>query len=466
MEGLQMKRPRQKKFCFGQFEADIESGELFQSGKKVHLQAKPFSLLATLLEYHGEVVTRESLSSQLWPDTFVQADQGLNAAVRKVRRALRDDAENPKYIETLGSRGYRFIHPVTGDEDQRSSTSNWNPANARAVRNEGPAPSAITDVRNEQTPEDYLCGRYFLELQTRDSLKNALEYFQASTASYPQFALGYCGLADAYLSEGMSELLLPRKAWELAREPAIRALELNLNLADAYLPLAMTQLCMEHDWAAAKESLDRALSLNPDLCYVYFWYSFFLGAQGDTSVSLEMAERAKRLSPLSLPMNSALSFAAFFAGDFDRAVTTANHILKLDDRFPFAHEALGMVAEAKGNWDDAVRHYEAAAGLSGRWPTILGYLGYSYARTGNVTAARSLLRELEQNPMYTPSFELAVIHLGLGDPEASLRYLDLAYEDRSSRVLLLKEDRRFKSLERNTGFKELVSRIFISSARP
>jgi DNA-binding winged helix-turn-helix (wHTH) protein len=461
-----MERPRQKKFCFGQFEADIESGELFQSGKKVHLQAKPFSLLATLLEHHGEIVTRESLSSQLWPDTFVQADQGLNAAVRKVRRVLRDDAENPKYIETLGSRGYRFIHPVTGEKSQEPVTSDWSQSKTRAGRDELSPSSTITVLRNGQTPEDYLCGRYFLNLQTKGSLKKALQYFQASTVRDPQFALGYCGLADAHLSEGMSELLLPRKAWELARIAATNALELDANLADAYLPLAMTQLCMEHDWSAAKASLDRALSINPDMCYAYFWYSFFLGVQGENSASLEMAERAKRLNPLSLPMNTALSFAAFFAGDFDRAVTMANHILELDDRFPFAHEALGLVSEAKGDWDDAIRHYEAAANLSGRWPTILGYLGYAHARTGNTTAARCLLNELEQNSSYTPSFELAVIHLGLGEAEASLRYLDMSYKERSPRVLLLKGDRRFRSLESDPVFTELISKIFLNSARP
>ncbi len=460
-----MERPRQKKFCFGQFEADTESGELFQSGKKVHLQAKPFSLLATLLEHHGEIVTRESLSSQLWPDTFVQADQGLNAAVRKVRRVLGDDAENPKYIETLGSRGYRFIHPLAGEKSREAATLDWNQSKTRAGRDELLPSSTITALRNGQTPEDYLCGRYFLNLQTKGSLKKALEYFQASTVRDPQFALGYCGLADAYLSEGMSELLLPRKAWELARTAATNALGLDGNLADAYLPLAMTQLCLEHDWAAAKKSLDRALSLDPDLCYVYFWYSFLLGAQGDSSASLDMAERAKRLNPLSLPMNTALSFAAFFAGDFDRAVTTANHILELDDRFPFAHEALGLVSEAKGNWHDAVRHYEAAADLSGRWPTILGYLGYAYARIGNATAARCLLSELEQNPSYTPSFELAVIHLGLGDAETSLLDLNNAYNERSPRVLLLKGDRRFKPLGSSVVFMDLISKIFVDSAR-
>ena len=460
-----MERPRQKKFCFGPFEADIESGELFQRGKKVHLQAKPFSLLATLLEHHGEIVTRESLSSQLWPDTFVQADQGLNAAVRKVRRVLCDDAENPKYIETLGSRGYRFIHSVTGEKSQEPATSDWNQTNAKAAHVETSTFSTTTASRNDETPEDYLCGRYFLELQTKESLKKALEYFQASTIRDSQFALGHCGLADAHLSEGMSELLLPRKAWELAREAAIRALELDANLADAYLPLAMTQLCMEHDWEAAKASLDRAISINPDLCYVYFWYSFFLGVQGENSVSLEMAERAKRLNPLSLPMNTALSFAAFFAGDFDRAAATANHILELDDRFPFAHEALGLVTEAKGNWEEAIRHYEAAADLSGRWPTVLGYLGYAYACIGNATAARCLLSELEQNSSYTPSFELAVINLGLGDTETCLRNLEKAYEERSPRVLLLKEDRRFRALESNPAFMELISKIFVNSAR-
>ncbi len=98
---------------FGAFELDIRSGELLRQGTKVNLQDQPFQVLMLLLERPGEVVTREELSKRLWPeDIFVDFDRGLNKAVNKLRVALRDDAEKPRYIETLPQRGYRFIAPV------------------------------------------------------------------------------------------------------------------------------------------------------------------------------------------------------------------------------------------------------------------------------------------------------------------------------------------------------------------
>jgi DNA-binding winged helix-turn-helix (wHTH) protein/Tol biopolymer transport system component len=98
---------------FGTFEADLRSGELRREGLKVKIQELPFQVLVLLLERPGEVVTREDLRSRLWPaDTFVDFEQGLNRAINKVREALDDSADNPRFVETLTRRGYRFIGPV------------------------------------------------------------------------------------------------------------------------------------------------------------------------------------------------------------------------------------------------------------------------------------------------------------------------------------------------------------------
>jgi TolB-like protein/Tfp pilus assembly protein PilF len=98
---------------FGAFEVDTRSGELRRQGSRVNLQEQPFQALVLLLERPGEVVTREELSKRLWPDdTFVDFERGLNKAINKLRAALRDDAERPRFIETLPQHGYRFIAPV------------------------------------------------------------------------------------------------------------------------------------------------------------------------------------------------------------------------------------------------------------------------------------------------------------------------------------------------------------------
>src|SRR3984885_9244052 len=98
---------------FGVFEADLRTGELTKLGKRVRLQEQPFQLLAMLLEKPGVLVTREELHLKLWPETTVDFDHGLNKAISKIREALGDSAENPRFIETVARRGYRFLADVT-----------------------------------------------------------------------------------------------------------------------------------------------------------------------------------------------------------------------------------------------------------------------------------------------------------------------------------------------------------------
>jgi DNA-binding winged helix-turn-helix (wHTH) protein len=98
---------------FGLFEVDLVSGELRKDGSRIRLQEQPFRVLAMLLDRPGEMVTREEMRSQLWPrDTFVDFDHGLNTAVNKLREALGDAAANPRFVQTVARRGYRFIAPV------------------------------------------------------------------------------------------------------------------------------------------------------------------------------------------------------------------------------------------------------------------------------------------------------------------------------------------------------------------
>jgi TolB-like protein/DNA-binding winged helix-turn-helix (wHTH) protein/Flp pilus assembly protein TadD len=108
---MQTRDPAQR-LRFGVFEADVRTGELTKRGKRLRLQEQPFQLLAILLEKPGELVTREELSNRLWPQTIVDFDHGLNKAIAKIREALGDSSENPRFIETVARRGYRFLADV------------------------------------------------------------------------------------------------------------------------------------------------------------------------------------------------------------------------------------------------------------------------------------------------------------------------------------------------------------------
>jgi DNA-binding winged helix-turn-helix (wHTH) protein len=100
---------------FGVYEVDLRAGELRRSGVKIKLQEQPFQILSLLLERPGDVVTREEIQKKLWPaDTFVDFEHSLNAAVKRLREALGDSADNPRFVDTLHRWGYRFIYPVEG----------------------------------------------------------------------------------------------------------------------------------------------------------------------------------------------------------------------------------------------------------------------------------------------------------------------------------------------------------------
>ena len=102
-----------RRYRFGAFEADAATGELRRQGVRVRIHAQPFQVLMLLLERQGEVVTREEISRELWPDgTFVDYEHGVNSAVNRVREALGDKAASPRFVETLARRGYRFVAPV------------------------------------------------------------------------------------------------------------------------------------------------------------------------------------------------------------------------------------------------------------------------------------------------------------------------------------------------------------------
>jgi TolB-like protein/DNA-binding winged helix-turn-helix (wHTH) protein/Flp pilus assembly protein TadD len=118
---MQAKDPTER-LRFGVFEADVRTGELTKHGKRLRLQEQPFRLLAMLLERPGELVTREELSGRLWPQTIVDFDHGLNKAIGKIRGALGDSSENPRFIETVARRGYRFLADVAVVRDGQPDT--------------------------------------------------------------------------------------------------------------------------------------------------------------------------------------------------------------------------------------------------------------------------------------------------------------------------------------------------------
>jgi TolB-like protein/DNA-binding winged helix-turn-helix (wHTH) protein len=146
---------------FGVFEADLRAGELTKLGKRIRLQEQPFQLLAMLLEKPGVLVTREELHLKLWPETTVDFDHGLNKAISKIREALGDSAENPRFIETVARRGYRFLADVTVVGEEQASPE-------------------IIDLTPQQTPQQIPEPPDVRDVATSDAItpsRRSMRYF-------------------------------------------------------------------------------------------------------------------------------------------------------------------------------------------------------------------------------------------------------------------------------------------------
>jgi DNA-binding winged helix-turn-helix (wHTH) protein len=194
-----------RRYRFGVFEADASTGELRRQGIRVKLNAQPFQVLCLLLSRPGELLTREEISRELWPDgTFVDYDHGLNSAVNRIREALGDTAGSPRFIETLARRGYRFVAPV---ERISASEEACAPAPSPAPVGDAVPTAALADA---PTSEALLHGRFLAS--PRDLPNTPYPVVQTLFALFQLMYLAFYIGALANLAEIQDLLSLVPKA--------------------------------------------------------------------------------------------------------------------------------------------------------------------------------------------------------------------------------------------------------------
>jgi DNA-binding winged helix-turn-helix (wHTH) protein len=136
-------------YCFGEFEVNVDAGELRRKHRRLKLQPQPFKLLLLLVRRAGSLVTRDEIRKELWPDgTFVDFDQSVNFSIKQIRDVLGDDAERPLYIETVPKRGHRFIAPMSTPAAVRPG---WMPLGATGIRLEKALWTTIAELRLAET---------------------------------------------------------------------------------------------------------------------------------------------------------------------------------------------------------------------------------------------------------------------------------------------------------------------------
>ena len=333
------------------------------------------------------------------------------------------------------------------------------------VQLSGDAKKRITKryTDNIEAYQLYLQGRYFWNRRTDENLKKAVELFQKAIDKDPNYALAYAGLADSYALLGgpvygaePSDQTVIR-----AKTAALKALELDNTLAEAYTSLGYIASTYEWDFPSAEKNFKRALELNPSYATAHHWYGLtYLSYVGRHDEAILETQRAAELDPLSLIINASYGRAFYYAKQYDKAIEQFRKTIELDPSFVRAHLYLGWTFEAKGMFNEAIAEYEKARALDDS-PVISASLAHVLAVAGRKDEAQKLLVELSDlsQRRYVSAYDLALIHTGLGEKDRAFQFLEKAYQERSSALSWLRVDARLDNLRSDPRFSDLQRRV-------
>jgi TolB-like protein/DNA-binding winged helix-turn-helix (wHTH) protein/Tfp pilus assembly protein PilF len=311
---------------------------------------------------------------------------------------------------------------------------------------------------NVEAYQLYQKGRYFWNKRTEEGLVKSIGFLEQATKEDPQYATAYAGLADAYISASNFSLLPRKDVDSKAKFAARKAIEIDNNLAEAHAALAFSMMLFDWDWTSSEMEFRKAINLSPNYGPAHQWYAVSLVSARRFDEAIAEANEAQHAEPLSLFINAGVGWISFLVRDYDRTIAECTKTLEMEPGFAPAHLYRGMAYEKKGMFDKAIADLESASDSEGG-ASFSGALGHAYAVAGRQAEARMLLRDLKESKNYFPPYQLALIHVGLGEKEEALNLLEKAYEERYPWLMHLAVEPRLDPLRSEPRFKTLINRL-------
>ena len=308
--------------------------------------------------------------------------------------------------------------------------------------------------------ELYLRGRHHLNRGEEVDIARAIDLFEDVLAEDADYAPAYAGLVDAYARLAFLGLASPPEVAPEAKRAADKAIELDNNLADAQLAVAAYRILFRWDWVQGERAVRRALELEPTSARAHEWYAHVLIATGRLDEGLAEARRARELDGLSASPATTVALALYLKRDYEQAQAESQRILQWAPESKITRVILGLTYKQQSRFDEAIATFQTLERTAGNSALSLSLKAHTYALAGREEEARRTLDELKglaELRYVAPSY-FARVHLGLGEDEAALEWLEAAYENRSLPVATIKSDPDMDRLREDQRFTTLLAK--------
>ena len=323
---------------------------------------------------------------------------------------------------------------------------------------------------NLEAHDAYLKGRFQWNKKTGKAIRESIRLYQQAISSDPQYALAYAGIADSYIVLEDRGQMPPTEANPLTKAAAIKAVELDPNLADAHMVLAASKE-NEWDWAGAEREYRRAIELNPGLARAHHWYALLLLNTNRQSEAITEIQRAVDLDPLTDQLYVLEANILYSARQYDRAKKVIDLFEEPSKHSSVVHWLTGMVALANSSYSEAIAEFTTVASSEPDEPDSWSVLCYAYAKGGKRKEALEAFAKLDQigQKRYVSPYWKAVAWTGLGDRDKAMAFLNEAYQARASHLVGIQSDPLFDPLRSDPRFQELLRKMGLptgSASRP
>jgi len=310
----------------------------------------------------------------------------------------------------------------------------------------------------------YTLGRNsFRRSGKKEDLLKSIDYYEQAIRKDPSYAPAYAGMGTTYHLMGWLGILPPKESWQKEEWAALKALQLDDNLAEAHVLTAAVKE-FHLDWQGAEEEYKRALELDPNSVRAHETYAWHLEMFEQLDEALTHLKRAQELDPFNMELMWDMGVWLNQSRRYDRAVEQFQKMIEMDPNYPAAHSpGLDESYQKIGMYEEAITEWKKAKSL-GRTGGEAG-LAYAYALAGKKDEAQKILDEMKEaaKERYVPAFGFALVYMGLGDKDQAFEWFNKTFEENPYRIAFIKVSPRFDSLRSDPRFDALLRRMKLAS---